>query len=83
MYVFLTKYERSYFWRHTFCCHTLQKAIQEGSDLTNMLSLLSEYLGHESLIATSRYLRMTAEVYPSVQEIVERLCAHVIPEVDT
>lgn len=68
--------------RHTFCCHSLQVAIQVGSDLTNMLPLLSEYLGHESLVATSRYLRMTAEVYPSVQEAVERLCAHVIPEVE-
>jgi hypothetical protein len=47
-----------------------------------MLPLLSEYLGHESLIATSRYLRMTAEVYPSVQETVERMCAHVIPKVE-
>jgi len=68
--------------RHTFCCHTLQKAIQAGSDLTNMLPLLCEYLGHESLTATSRYLRMTAEVYPSIQEAVERLCAHVIPRVE-
>jgi integrase len=67
--------------RHTFCCHTLQKAIQLESDLTNMLPLLSEYLGHESLVATSRYLRMTAEVYPSIQEAIERLCAHVIPGV--
>jgi integrase len=68
--------------RHTFCCHSLQAAIQAGSDPTNMLPLLSEYLGHESLAATSRYLRMTAEVYPSVQEAVERVCARVIPEVE-
>jgi integrase len=67
--------------RHTFCCHTLQKAVQVGSDLTNMLPLLSEYLGHESLTATSQYLRMTSEVYPFIQDAVEKLCAHVIPEV--
>jgi integrase len=68
--------------RHTFCCHTLQAAIRTGSDLNNILPLLSEYLGHESLLATSRYLRLTAEVYPSVLEAVERLCAHAIPEVE-
>jgi len=67
--------------RHTFCCHTLQQAISSGADLTNMLPLLSEYLGHESLAATSRYLRMTAEVYPSVLSAVEKLCSCVIPEV--
>lgn len=67
--------------RHTFCCHTLQKAVAAKKNLTNMLPLLSEYLGHESLAATSRYLRMTSEVYPDVQDAVERLCAYVIPEV--
>lgn len=67
--------------RHTFCCHTLQRAIAEKKELTNMLPLLSEYLGHESLAATSRYIRMTSEVYPDVQQAIEQLCAYVIPEV--
>jgi len=67
--------------RHTFCCHTLQQAVASGSDLNAVLPILSKYLGHESIIATSQYLRMTAEVYPDVTDAVEKVCAYVIPEV--
>jgi integrase len=67
--------------RHTFCCHTLQNAVEGGRELTNMLPYLSEYLGHGSLTATSQYLRMTAEVYPSVLSAIEKICSIVIPEV--
>lgn len=67
--------------RHTYCCHTLQKSVKAGSDLTNMLPLLSIYLGHESITATSQYLKMTAEVYPEISDAVSSLCAYVIPEV--
>jgi site-specific recombinase XerD len=67
--------------RHTFCCHTLQKAVADGKDLNAVMPVLSEYLGHESIIATSQYLKMTAEVYPEVKNAVEKVCAYVIPEV--
>ena len=67
--------------RHTHCCHVLQKASGTGMDLTNMLPALSVYMGHESITATSQYLKMTAEVYPEILDAVEVLCAQVIPEV--
>jgi integrase len=67
--------------RHTFCCHTLQKAVYNKIDLNAALPILSEYLGHESITATSQYLRMTAEVYPSVIDAINKVCAYVIPEV--
>jgi integrase/recombinase XerD len=67
--------------RHTFCCHTLQKAVNNKVDLNAALPVLSEYLGHESITATSQYLRMTAEVYPSIVTAVHDVCSYVIPEV--
>lgn len=67
--------------RHTFSCHALMRAAKEGIDLTAMLPVLAEYLGHASILATSQYLQMTAEVYPDIVELVERACAQVIPEV--
>lgn len=67
--------------RHTFCCHTLQKAVNNKVDLNAALPVLSEYLGHESIAATSQYLRMTAEVYPSIINAVNEVCSYVIPEV--
>lgn len=67
--------------RHTHCCHVLQKASGTGMDLSNMLPALSVYMGHESITATSQYLKMTSEVYPEILDAVEALCAQVIPEV--
>lgn len=69
--------------RHTFAVHTLQRWVQSGEDLTSMLPVLSVFMGHRSLKATSQYLRLTAEVYPDVIRQVEEICAYAIPGGDT
>lgn len=68
--------------RHTFVVHTLQKWVESGEDLTAMLPVLSVFMGHKSFSATSRYLRLTAEVYPQVVKQVEETCAYAIPSGD-
>jgi integrase len=68
--------------RHTFAVHTLQKWVQTGEDLTALLPVLSVFMGHKSFAATSRYLRLTAEVYPDVVRQVEDVCAYAIPDGD-
>jgi integrase len=68
--------------RHTFAVHTLQRWVESGEDLTAMLPMLSVFMGHASFSATSRYLRLTAEVYPDIVRRVEDTCAHVIPKGD-
>ncbi|MED4378591.1 hypothetical protein P9274_23480 [Schinkia azotoformans] len=70
------------FLRHTFACHTLQAAEKRNVDLYAALPILSTYLGHASIQATSQYLRMTAEVYPDIMDAVNALCSYVIPEVE-
>ena len=65
--------------RHTFAVHTLQKWVEQGEDLTSMLPVLSVFMGHKSMRATSQYLRLTAELYPNVVRQVETSCAYVIP----
>lgn len=69
--------------RHTFAVHTLQKWVENGEDLTSMLPVLSVFMGHKSFGATSRYLRLTAEVYPAVVRQVEGTCGYVIPSGDS
>ena len=69
--------------RHTFAVHTLQKWVESGEDLTTMLPVLSEFMGHKSFSATSRYLRLTAEVYPDLVRQVEKTCAYAIPNGDS
>ena len=65
--------------RHTFAVHSLQKWVENGEDLAAMLPVLSVFMGHKSFDATSRYLRLTAEVYPEVVRQVENTCGYVIP----
>lgn len=67
--------------RHTFCVHTLAKQVKDGVDLYIALPILSVYVGHNSVGATQRYVRLTAEAYPELIEKVSRTCAYVIPEV--
>jgi integrase/recombinase XerD len=45
--------------RHTFAVHRLTTWYKEGADVQNLLPMLSVYLGHVTLAATSVYLTMT------------------------
>ncbi len=65
--------------RHSFCVHTLAKQVKDGVDLYIALPVLSAYVGHSSVRATQRYVRLTAEAYPELIEKVSRICAYVIP----
>jgi integrase len=67
--------------RHTFCVHTLAKQAKEEIDLYTALPILSTYLGHSSVGATQRYVRLTMEAYPELIEKISKTCAFVIPEV--
>jgi integrase/recombinase XerD len=67
--------------RHAFCVHTLEKQIKDGLDLYVTLPILAVYVGHKSVRATQRYVRLTAEAYPDLIEKVSQKCAYVFPEV--
>lgn len=67
--------------RHTFSVHTLAEMSSNGLDLYYSLPILSKYLGHSSLEATDKYVRLTAEMYPELLEQANQLCAYIFPEV--
>lgn len=52
--------------RHTFCINSLVKLSDLGMDLYYSLPILSTYIGHQSIEATNRYVRLTAELYPQL-----------------
>jgi integrase len=66
--------------RHTFAVHCLQKWISSGHPLNNALPRLSTYLGHNDIVATEKYLRMTAEVYPEIAKKLSAEYGHLIPK---
>lgn len=65
--------------RHTFAVHSMQKWTANGGDPMVMLPRLSAYLGHNNLDSTEQYLRMTAEVYPELADILQKTYGYIIP----
>ncbi len=66
--------------RHTFSVHSLAAMAEKGVDLYYSLPILSTYLGHQSLAATDKYVRLTQEMYPSLIESVNKICPQIFPE---
>jgi len=67
--------------RHTFAVHSLNQMVRQGVDLYCALPILSTYLGHASVAATERYLRLTEEAYPGILDTISQTCAYIFPEV--
>jgi integrase len=65
--------------RHTFCVHSLRQFIANGVDHRAALPLLSVYMGHSSIAATGKYLKLTAEAYPEISDLMEREFGGLIP----
>lgn len=64
--------------RHTFAVHCLQKWVESGAELTTAIPRLSAYLGHEGFASTEQYLRMTAEVYPQISELMQKQFGYIV-----
>lgn len=67
--------------RHTFAVHSLQKCADNGIDTYTYLPVLATYLGHKKVSTTEKYLRLTAEAYPSFLMQATVISDTVIPEV--
>lgn len=55
-------------WRHTFAVRSFKKMIDSGMDMYTSLPILSTYLGHKSIYATEKYLRLTMSLYTYIEE---------------
>jgi len=67
--------------RHTFCCHSVKHMSDQGIDLYCTLPVLSTYVGHSSIQATERYIRLSKEIYPDIEEKISSLTGTIYPEV--
>lgn len=52
--------------RHTMAAHSLVKMIGEEMDIYAALPLLAACLGHKTLTATEKYVRLTCSEYPDL-----------------
>lgn len=65
--------------RHTFCVKTLARLAREGKDLYYIMPILSMYIGHLSLRATDRYVRLTSEMFPELLSQTDSICTYIYP----
>ncbi len=65
--------------RHTFCVNSLIKLSEEGLDLYYSLPILMTYVGHSSINATNRYVRMTKELYPKILSRIDATYQSIFP----
>ena len=68
--------------RHTFAVHSMRQLAQAGQDLYVTLPILSIYLGHASLAATQKYLRLTPALFQDVTDAFERDFGEVFPKLE-
>lgn len=69
--------------RHSFACHSFIKLSDEGLDLYCSWPYLSTYLGHQSLEATEKYIRLTSQMYPELLKDTDGLCVDILPDIPT
>lgn len=55
-------------WRHTFAVRSFKQMIDRGYDMYVALPILSTYLGHKTIFATERYIRLTCTLFPYIEE---------------
>ena len=63
-----------------FAVHSMAAMAESGLDLYYSLPILSEYLGHQSLEATDKYVRLTSEMYPGLLNDADTICSYAFPE---
>lgn len=65
--------------RHTFAVKSFIKSINEKRNINEFLPYLSTYLGHKSLEATEKYLRLIPSELSQIRSQVEMNC--IIPDI--
>ena len=68
--------------RHTFCVHSLETMLRNGLPHQVALPLLMTYMGHASLSATGRYLRLTAEAFPDLVRRINEIYGEIVPDLE-
>jgi len=60
--------KRLHDWRHTYAVGAFKQMVERGHDMYLALPILSAYMGHVSIKATERYLRLAVNLYPYLQK---------------
>jgi len=68
-------------WRHFFSINSFKQMIDNGMDMYVALPILSTYLGHKTIMATERYLRLTVCMYPCIEKKFSKTLNEIFEEI--
>ena len=55
-------------WRHHMAVYSFKQLTDSGLDMYVALPILSTYLGHKTIFATEKYVRLTLQMFPYIEE---------------
>lgn len=55
-------------WRHHMAVYSFKQMTDSGLDMYVALPVLSTYLGHKTIFATEKYVRITLQLFPYIEE---------------
>lgn len=55
-------------WRHHMAVYSFKQLIDSGIDIYTALPIISTYLGHRTIFATEKYVRLTLQLFPYIEE---------------
>ena len=55
-------------WRHHMAVYSFKQMTDSGMDMYVALPILSTYLGHKTIFATEKYVRLTLQLFPYIEE---------------
>lgn len=55
-------------WRHHMAVYSFKQLSDLGMDMYVALPILSTYLGHKTIFATEKYVRLTLQLFPYIEE---------------
>ncbi|MHB1395146.1 MAG: tyrosine-type recombinase/integrase [Clostridia bacterium] len=67
--------------RHTFVFQSLTGSDTPEDSFSELVPILSTYLGHENILETDRYLRFSYELFGKAQDCISRYTEDIFPEV--
>lgn len=69
-------------WRHRFAIYSFKQMIDSGIDMYVALPILSTYLGHKTIFATERYIKLTMNLFPIIEKQFKEKLESVFMEVN-
>ena len=60
-------------WRHHMAVYSFKQMTDKGMDMYVALPILSAYLGHKTIFATEKYVRLTLQLFPYIEEKFHRM----------